>query len=97
MKGARWLIDVKNRRYVGNPTLRRAFGFLDRRADLKGLPLFRMTLFGRGTDQKLTNVGPSEAVMDGSRSERARVRNTFWLKSHRYLMTLNFSAYANYP
>jgi hypothetical protein len=24
------------------------------------------------------------------------VRNTFWLKSHRYLMTLNFSACANY-
>jgi hypothetical protein len=27
----------------------------------------------------------------------ARVRNTFWLKSHRYLMTLNCSACANYP
>jgi hypothetical protein len=33
-----------------------------------------MLLFGRGTDQKLTNVSASEAVMDGSRSERARAR-----------------------
>jgi hypothetical protein len=42
-KGARWQTDAKkNRRYVGNPTLRRAFGFFDRRADLKGLPLLRM-------------------------------------------------------
>src|SRR4029453_6971549 len=28
----------------------------------------------QGTDQKLTNVSPSEAVMDSSRSERARAR-----------------------
>src|ERR1700754_2404449 len=38
-----------------------------------------MTLFGRGTDQRLTNVGPSEAVMDGSRSERARARAQYLL------------------
>src|ERR1044072_3828357 len=31
-------------------------------------------LSGRGTDQKLTNVSSPEAVMDGSRSDRARAR-----------------------
>ncbi|KRR26450.1 hypothetical protein CQ14_02870 [Bradyrhizobium lablabi] len=31
-------------------------------------------LFGRGTDPKFTSVSSSEAVMDGSRTERARAR-----------------------
>jgi hypothetical protein len=49
-------------------------GFLIGEPISKALLSFGWFLFGRGTDQKLTNVSSSEAVMDGSRSERARAQ-----------------------
>jgi hypothetical protein len=54
--------------------LRRALAFLIGEPISKAFLSFEWFLFGRGTDQKLTNVSSSEAVMDGSRSERARAR-----------------------
>jgi hypothetical protein len=53
----------------------------DQRADFKGLPVHpERYCSAAGTDQKLTNARPlMEAVMDGSRNERARARARYLL------------------
>ena len=67
---------IKNGRYVGNPTQRRAFDLLDLSEPILRASLrYRMLLFGHGgLDQLLTDVGPSEAIMNACRTERARAR-----------------------
>jgi hypothetical protein len=55
-------------------------GHLDQRADFKGLPpRSECYCSAAGTDQHLTMQSLSEAVMDGSRNERARARARYLL------------------
>src|SRR5829696_7269781 len=56
--------------YVRNPTLRPAFGFFIGR---RGFPLLEC-YYSAEERENFKSVSPSEAVMDGSRNERARAR-----------------------
>ena len=62
------------------PDIARRVGFIDQRADFNGLSLNpECYCSAAGTDQQRTRNCRSEAVMDGSRNERARARARYLL------------------
>ena len=72
--------DAKNHRYVGNPTLRGALAFLISEPISRAfLSIPNVIVRQRELIRNSQMQSPSEAVMDGSRNERARARARYLL------------------